>query len=252
MPNAGNPGSGTIKKTVSKRMGINYLSFLLFFPVMLFAPLKALPQEADLPVFSSEFWFAREEQPVFGLEEQKNESRESGTERKIRELLDEAVFTYSGMIYGFTFSYTPGDKKRGVEDSFIMEPSAIIPAGDPSLTARKTRNDSTRTYIRIEYRCDERHRNWISYWMSSTFPLLPGSGEGSVLQGFEGKKEAVNNAVKETVRNYLRGRVYNKPRSVTGSFVLAEPPVITYLAGMYTAAVKVRLDIKDIEDYTFF
>ncbi len=226
-----------------------FLASLIFFAS---ASGNAFPLEPPLPVFNHEFWFNEESPPVFDMEGVVRKRIEDERRDKIRELLDEAVFVYSGMIYGFSFSYTPGDLKRGVGDSFEISPAAEIVRGDAALTVKNTRRQGEKTFVRIEYRCGESHRNWIQFWDSSAFPLVGSSGEASYLSGFEGKKEAVENSVREAVRSYMRNRVYNKPRSITGSFSFAEPPVITYLAGGYTASVRIRLDISEVESYTVF
>ena len=248
------------------RSSLNKYLFLLLF-ITSYAALGA--QERDLPVYNNEFWFFGEAEPLFSLSEDKlsSEKRAAGSsagssvgssvgrnaaKEKIKEVLEEAVFVYSGMIYGFNFSYTPGDIRRGIDEIFEITPAAVIKAGDPALSARKTRRDGAKTYIQIEYRCVDSQWNWISYWRSSTFPLAGGTAEGSALPGIEGRKEAVSASVKETIRSFMRGRIHNKPRSITGSFVFEEPPVITYMAGLYSASVKIRLEIRDIESYTVF
>ncbi|MFQ3621364.1 MAG: hypothetical protein SNJ78_10540, partial [Spirochaetales bacterium] len=37
-------------------------------------------------------------------------------------ILEEARYVFSGMVYGFVFSYTPSDKARRVEEEFLLEP----------------------------------------------------------------------------------------------------------------------------------
>jgi len=243
---------------------LNKYLFLLLF-ITSYAALDA--QERDLPVYNNEFWFFSEAEPLFSLEEDRSspDKAAAGTvvaagssvgrnavREKIKEVLEEAVFVYSGMIYGFNFSYTPGDIRRGVDEIFEITPEAVIRAGDPALSARKTRREGAKTYIQIEYRCEDSQWNWISYWRSSTFPLAGGTAEGSAMPGIGGRKEAVNASVKEIIRSFMRGRIHNKPRSISGSFVFEEPPVITYMAGLYSASVKIRLEIRDIESYTVF
>ena len=45
-----------------------------------------------------------------------------------RKLADaEARFLLSGMVYGYTFSYRPLDRERGIGEEFILEPTSLIP-----------------------------------------------------------------------------------------------------------------------------
>jgi hypothetical protein len=48
-------------------------------------------------------------------------------------ILEEARYVFSGMVYGFIFSYTPYDRSRGVEEEFLLEPYQWIQRGDPNL-----------------------------------------------------------------------------------------------------------------------
>ncbi|MDX9799914.1 MAG: hypothetical protein RBT69_01110 [Spirochaetia bacterium] len=221
--------------------------------IFIFSLTAASGQGAGFPVFDAEFWFFNDHEPLFPGPERKNREEENEENiKKLKNLLEEASYAFSGMIYGFNFSYTPSDRSRGVDEIFEFTPAAVIRGGDSALTVKKTRMDKTRTYVSIEYRCDERHENWLSYWMSSVFPVTGGSGKGIPDASPDARKKAVSDAVKEAVRDYMRGRVHNKPRSISGSCVFSEPPVISHMAGLYTASVKIRLDVKDVEKYTVF
>ena len=211
---------------------------------------------SDMPVLSHEFWFFTESVPDFlsdDFPESKKDIR-AETEENIREILKEAVHVFSGMIYGFRFSYTPGDARRGVAEIFDVQPAAQILPGDPALSARQnqSRRAGNRIYVLIDYMTDERHVNWLRYWGSSIFPLAGGSGEGVPEQGLEGKLDALREALKEAVREYLRPRVFNKPRLVEGEFVISEPPYYVYQAGRYTCSVKIKLNIDEVEGYRYY
>ncbi len=56
-------------------------------------------------------------------------------------LLEQARVLLSGMVYGWSFSYIPGDKARRVEESFVLTPLAQIPWGSPRLRVTETEVD---------------------------------------------------------------------------------------------------------------
>ncbi len=226
-----------------------YLVLLIYLILFCF-PLKA--QLRDCPVFNNEFWFFEENSPTLIVIEKNQEEQKEEVRKKIKYLLDEAVFVYSGMIYGFTFTYTPSDIKRGVKEEFVIVPTAVIQYGDPALNVKSTRREKAKTFVRIEYRCTDYQQNWIDYWKSSIFPLIGGTGTSFAGEGAASRIEAMEQAVKETVRNYMRGKIHNKPKSISGSFIFQEAPVITHAAGLYTASVKIKLDITNIENYNLF
>ena len=211
-----------------------------------------MAQVRDLPVFNSEFWFYAENSPTFGAVGKDEEEQAEKANKKIKDLLDEAVFVYSGMIYGFTFTYTPSDNKRGIKEEFSIVPTAAIPFGDPAMSVKSTRKDKAKTFVRLEYRCQGRHQSWLDYWNSSTFPVIGGSGTSFASEGAASRIEAMEQAVKESVRTYMRERIHNKPKTISGSFAFKEAPVIMQAAGLYSASVKIKIDIMNIETYNFF
>ncbi|MCL2705170.1 MAG: hypothetical protein FWE72_03070 [Spirochaetaceae bacterium] len=226
-----------------------YLILSIYLTLFCFG---AWAQVRDLPVFNNEFWFFAENSPVFYVIEKDQDEQKEDMNKKIKDLLDEAVFVYSGMIYGFTFTYTPSDQKRGVKEEFSIVPTATIQYGDPAMSVKATRKEKAKTFVRLEYRCENHHQSWLSYWNSSTFPVIGGSGTSFASEGAASRIEAMEQAVKESVRTYMRGRIHNKPRSITGNFVFKEVPVIKQAAGLYTASVKIKIDIMNIETYNFF
>jgi len=226
-----------------------YLILSIYFFFFCFG---AMAQVRDLPVFNNEFWFYAENSPVLHVIEKDPNEQIEDTNKKIKDLLDEAVFVYSGMIYGFSFTYTPSDQKRGVKEEFSIVPTSSIQYGDPAMSVKSTRREQSKTFVRLEYRCEDRHKSWLSYWNSSTFPVIGGSGTGFVSKGAVARIEAIEQAVKESVRSYMRGRIHNKPKTISGSFAFKEVPVIMQTAGLYTASVKIKIDIMNIETYNFF
>jgi hypothetical protein len=170
----------------------------------------------------------------------------------IERLLEEARYVFSGMIYGFSFAYTPSDTLRSVEEQFTIEPIAQIPWGDPGLTVMDTREAEDRVYVRIRYFLNEYHGPWITMWQSNTLPTNSAFGEAPVYRGVENKIEAINQGVKQAVRHYLRQRVYNKPKLITGEAVLQSPPRTVIKAGAYRAAVDVKMKFEEVRPYSGF
>lgn len=170
----------------------------------------------------------------------------------IDRLLEEARYVFSGMIYGFSFEYTPSDTLRNVEEYFTIEPIAQIPWGDSGLTVMDTREAEERVYVRIRYFLNDYQEPWITMWQSNTLPANSAFGEAPVYRGVENKIEAINRGIKQAVRNYLRQRVYNKPKKITGEAVLQAPPRIVIKAGAYRAAVDVKMKLDEVRPYSSF
>lgn len=216
-------------------------------------------QVGDLPVYSSEFWFFPEDEPddifgdtAFDVPGVRDDTEEL-VQKKLKELLEEAAFIYSGMLYGFDFTYVPGDSKRRVGESFTLTPIASIVWGDSALSVGNVRQSGEKIFVNIIYRCEERHINWLNYWNTGNLTVLGASAFSKLPERtVVGRRDAVEEAAKLAVRIYMQGKVHNKPREISGSFIFAEPPRLRYEAGLYNASVKIKLDIKEVENYSVY
>jgi hypothetical protein len=170
----------------------------------------------------------------------------------LEELLEEVRYVLSGMIYGFSFVYTPSDKTRQIEEQFELEPVASIRWGDPHLSVVSTRVEDKNLYVRIRYRLADYQQPWIDLWRSSSIPIAGGSGDGSFILGSEGKRTSIENAAKESIRNYFRARVYNKPKEIRGEVLFARPPRTYIRSGAYNTQVRVKLRTEEVVPYQFY
>ena len=226
--------------------------FLFIFVFIIICPVFLSAQSSGLPVYSAELFYPVENIPDFYSQPDFGDGNKDEAADGKKEILKEAQFLFSGMIYGFKFKYIPGDKRRGVEEVFIVTPIQTIPWGDPQLKFRLSRQDEKKDWFSFKYYTAEYMKSWIMYWSSGTFPLVGGKAEGAFLKGFSGKKAAVKNAVREAVHNYLRSRVHNKPQKIEGEFIFASPPLYHYEAGIYSASVKIKLNVEKISEYTAY
>lgn len=173
-------------------------------------------------------------------------------DRYIGEILDEIHYILSGMIFGFSFEYTPSDLARGIDEIFTVAPVAQITRGNPSLKITEASIEGNRYTVRFRYTLGPDEIRWKKRLQSNDIPLAAGIGEGNYMAGFEGKKEALNESVKESVRSYLRPIVYNKPRRITGELILAELPYTVVKAGKFMTSIRIFLKIEKIEPYAVY
>ena len=200
----------------------------------------------DLPILASEFWV--ETAPLIELEGDKVESPED----QIRILLEEARYVFSGMLYGFSFRYVPLDIRREVEEEFDLEPLFEIVWGDPRLSVAESRRESGRRYALVRYWISEEQRSWVRFWASNVHATAAAFGSGDFFDGRIGKFDAIEEAVLESVRAYVRPRELNKPKEISGRLVFAEAPYVIIDGGEYRAKVEVKLDIREVVPYKLF
>lgn len=221
-------------------------------PLFLLVSLLLLPAAAsasdDPPRrITGEFWAELEPVSLEGAQ-----YGPPSREEQIRAMLEEARFVFSGIIYGFSFVYTPSDNTRQVEEVFTVEASAEIPRGSPNLTVRQTYTSEGKVYALIDYRLEEFEQYRVTGWRKNTTPRISGRGEGVYFSGPEEKITAHKNAVKSAIREYLRKQTYNKPKEAAGRFVFTEAPRVFAEGGRYVSAVDLKLLLDELTPYTVF
>ncbi len=173
-------------------------------------------------------------------------------ETALRRLLEEARYSFSGMVYGFTFEYVPSDRSRQVEERFVLRPLAEIPWGDRALKVRETRVQDTRLYARIRYDLAEFQVLRLAGWDSNTIPVDRGEGRKNLFLGYREKLRAVEDAVRNGILGHLRARHFNRPREAKGDVLLTAVPRVSIREGAYEAVVGIRLVVRDLEPYRLF
>lgn len=173
-------------------------------------------------------------------------------EELILRFLEEARFIYSGMLYGFSFTYVPPDSKREVEEFFELLPIYEIPSGDDNMEIRSTRVVEGVLYAIIRYYLEDFQIDRLKSWSTNMIPVTQGRGEGNMLLGYQQRIEALKEGLKLGIKAYVQEREFNKPKKISGELLLAESPLIMSGSGMYTAEVKFRLRIENISRYREF
>jgi len=169
-----------------------------------------------------------------------------------KRILEEARAFFSAMIYGYRFSYTPYDKRRGVADSFELTPLAEIRWGDPKLRILEVEKRGNRMYGRVSYHMADYQLARRTSWGSNAIPFASGRGEETLLKGIEAKLLSFKESVKQAVRDYARKRVFNKPKEIRGEVLLWAEPTVLIDSGAYSTSVRIKLFIKDLIPYSIY
>jgi len=165
-----------------------------------------------------------------------------------RKLADtEALFLLSGMVYGYTFSYRPLDRERGIGEEFILEPTALI--SRDALVPVDVRGRGSRAMLLYRYYPSREEYLRISGWLSAAIPSVMGYGEERAVLGHEGKMEAYRQALKEAVREYARPRMRNKPLRLEGELLLIDTPSVSIVAGSYAAKMRLKINLQKTSPY---
>jgi hypothetical protein len=167
-------------------------------------------------------------------------------------VLEEARTLLSGMVYGWTFAWTPSDTSRKVQDRFDLVPVAEIPWGSDRLSVRQTQVEEARLFAQVSYTMNPAEQLRRESWAGAVVDAAMGTGEAPTMKGRQAKFEALANAIKDAVRNQLRTRIFNKPRVIRGDVVLWDDPQVWVGSGAYHAVAKIRLRVVEIVPYRIF
>ncbi len=167
-------------------------------------------------------------------------------------ILNEARFIISGMIYGFDFSYVPFDKSRNVQEQFQLTPISEIPRGDKNLKIIYTEHRNRKLFTKVQYELEEYQIKRRSAWLSNAIPSTTGRGEGNLFKSYSEKITSYEQAIKNAIRNLLKTQLFNKPRQIIGQALIEEAPQIFISAGRYVSKLRVKLKIQEVIPYSVF
>jgi hypothetical protein len=219
-----------------------------FLPkILFFLCLLPIPAQAQT-ILNEEFWADLEAPPDFDETAPPQKSTQAADEA-LKRILEEGRYVFSGMIFGFTFSYTPLDRGRNIQEEFTLQPVYQIAWGDPNLFVHQTRREGLRVYARLRYRLHGFQENWYEGNLSNLTSSSAGAGEAPVFAGWQEKLNAIRDSVKNAVREYARGRIDNKPLKVTGTVFFDKAPRMEISSGAFHAVSSVRLKIDNVVSY---
>ena len=174
----------------------------------------------------------------------------------IAQIKEIVPFLMEGLVYGWNFVYTPSDKTRAVEE--YME---VTPVRETKSKAGPSTFDITYSSVWIE---NNRFNCWVDYtrtvheiqtynlWASIQNPTIQGRGYGDLEAGFDGIKQAAQEALKNAIRDYYRNTIKNKPKEITGRVLLRKTPLIGIDSGRYVINLDFFLECGTILEYSQF
>jgi len=167
-------------------------------------------------------------------------------------MLEEAAWAFSGIVYGFEYSYTPYDKTRGIEERFeIASLGAIAPHSLTLVGGSRVRSDyETRSYV--EYRPDLSQAELMGTYLREPWKGSQGVGRADILRGVGGRAEAYRDALRAAVRSFLQGLEPNKPRLAKGRVAFERPPSLSLVDGYYVVQARVRVMSLEVLPYAAY
>jgi len=166
----------------------------------------------------------------------------------IEDLLEEARWIFSAMIYGLKISYTPSDISRSVARFYEAELLAEIVYGDPGLEVYDTFLEDNHFHLFIRYKPDIYQQRRIEYWKSGVFESAAAYGTFP-LYSENSRISAIKDAIRIALENQLKPEEFNKPSLIEAEVLLRISPHISIDAGHNRAFVRLKTDIKNVHHY---
>lgn len=230
-------------------LSLLFIAFFLLIGTQAWAQTPSVIQNIRIPL-----WAELDAYPaiVNAGDKEGDKGDEGQFDYPIKSLKEIAPFIIEGMVYGWEFYYTPSDKQRNVEE--ILEVTEIVSSdllksgieySSPWLT-------ESRLNCWCSYRRNESQVQNYYLWSSIQNPIVQGRGYGSVTLGFEGLREAANDALKNAIRTYYRNLIKNKPKAITGKVLIRDLPQIGIDSGRYVINLDFFLECGKIVKYEIY
>lgn len=219
---------------------------LLTCTASIFAKPQAGPAEEELIRFS--LWATLEAYPEAG----EKIDVDAPFAHPINRLKELVPFFIEGMVCGWSFTYTPSDKTRGVEEFFEFKPLREYPNMKSLIQYKEPRIEENKLHCWIEFICPPHLTSWRKTWKTLGYQRISGRGQGRLTEGFDGIYEGASQALKGAVREYARSITKNKPKEITGEVLLTGLPSIGLKSGRYIVDLDFFLNVSRIKEYTIY
>ncbi len=179
-------------------------------------------------------------------------------------ILEEARWTFSGMVWGFDFTYTPSDKARAIQELFVIKPRGELAWGTPGVSVSAVRREGASILATVAWSPWPAARAELSAWSAAGYGSAQGRGSAPAVVGAEpgmeldgryipspvmARRAAVTDAMRAALRAFLVSVERSKPREVRGSCSLAAPPRVVMSSGAYVATVRLRVAVDEVISY---
>jgi hypothetical protein len=180
-------------------------------------------------------------------------------QKKLDDLLEEMQTVFSGMVYGWSFTYRPADPERKVAEFLDVKSLGRIvgTTGDPATSraiAVSTRLDEENGILTVLFRyympSFEAARRQA--WASVDIDQAAGVGKAKAVDRLESRLDALRQAVKEAVHNLLRPRFNNRPQEIRGEALLREVPRYYLQSGQYVCSAQFQMRILNVREYSLY
>lgn len=224
-----------------------FVLFFLFFVMNVEAEYYSGNTEEDAMIMRVPVWAFLEGQP--GTMEKDDSSPFIPPKKALQEV---SSLLLTGMSYGWEFSYTPSDVRRGVKEVFEMKAIDKLKIPKEEIKIQEVRIKYPYIYCWAEYNLSNEEALRQKTWQNLKYKTIKGRGEGFRKNETEGVKTAYTNAIKNAITNYAKKKEKNKPKEIIGEILIKSTPRLFCASGLFKAELELYVNIKEIVPYTAF
>ncbi len=159
----------------------------------------------------------------------------------------------SGMIYGYTFSYTPGDKARTVKEKFTLTLIGFVSSDDSNFSVVTADVHDASLFVLSRYNLSDAQIRRVDLWNNATSYPSDGTGTAIVRNSLvDSKIDALYDAIRDGVRRRLRLQLANKPKEVKGSVRISKNPLFIRSGQSYISKTTIDIMVSNAERYDSF
>jgi hypothetical protein len=175
-----------------------------------------------------------------------------------RRALEAAALFFSAQIYGWSFHYEVGERARGIEENFALNPLGEIRRGDPRLSVTHARFEDYVLSAWMDYRPSDSQARRLDMWKKGSIRTaqsvgyLPLPGPGETADWLTIRKDALEESARAAVRAMLQGSERNRPKEAAGFISLQYFPSYWMDAGRWAAHARFRVNITEIIPFSVY
>jgi len=161
--------------------------------------------------------------------------------------LVEALHFLSANVYGYTFTYRPGSRLMKTEEQFSIALKGQIQKSNVEQVVGGVRETVYR--VKLVFRITPSALRWISAFRSNTLRSVEAEGTSDFYTGWEGRNDALREALRNLVLVSAKKKLYSKPILIEGDILLDGMPEFSVGAGRYYCKVRGYVNMVNVVTY---
>lgn len=161
--------------------------------------------------------------------------------------LIEALHILSANVYGYTFSYRPGSSLMKTEERFDVALRGEL--GDANIKQMVGGVRGTVYHVKLVFPVSPSAARWMSAFRSNTLRSVEAEGTSDFYMGWEGRNDALREALRNLVLVAAKKRLHSKPLLIEGDILLDGTPEFSVGAGRHYCRVRGYVNMTNVVTY---